>query len=453
MQTSRNPLSVGLLGLALITGMVGTMLACGGGDAPAPKADGDAKSRKADRAEKGEKPDKGSKAKGKAAKADAPKEPVPSLLVVQAQFGTSGGAPKPLPAKLTLLRYKDGEYHRESFVDPDANVFHKAIAWRKGILTIGAERAPKKAHLKHWTRKGDSWEGEVLWEIGWEGAKFNRLRDLEIADVTGDGKENLVIATHDKGVVAVGTEAGGKWTFAQMDERPDTFVHEIEIGDVDGDGKAEFYATPSARNKASGESQPGSVWRYDYDGKTFKGSPVVDYKESHAKEILVTDLDGDGTDELYIVREGHTVKEGGKTKLVDPVKIERYTKSGGAWKSEVFATLDDHQCRFLLPGDVDGDGKTELIAAGFKSGLWLLDADNGTAKKTLIDANSGGFEHATHVADLDRDGKLEIYVAADEQKEFRQYKWNGTTFAKYFVGDIGPAKNSHITWNIQDGVF
>ena len=42
----------------------------------------------------------------------------------------------------------------------------------------------------------------------------------------------------------------------EIDEKPDTFVHEIEIGDIDGDGKLEFFATPSDRNSASG-SQAG----------------------------------------------------------------------------------------------------------------------------------------------------------------------------------------------------
>ena len=375
--------------------------------------------------------------------------PSPALIMVQAWFKMEGGKPLPQPAKMTIVRYNDGDWDSEVILDEDSNVFHKAMPWRDGILTIGA----MGALLKHWTKVGGEWKAETLWEQSW-GGKFDRLRDVEIGDLDGDGVDELALATHDQGVVAVGTEKEGEWTFAEFDQKADTFVHEVEIGDVDGDGRQEFYVTPSDRNRASGESQPGGVNRYDVqaDG-SYKSSVVVHWAASHAKEILVTDVDADGTDELYIVREAHTEKdESGKVKIIDPVAIVRMERDDdGNWSEHIATTLDDKQCRFLLSGDVDGDGKLELIAAGMDSGLWLLESKgDGTFDNVLIDKNSGGFEHATHVADLDGDGKLEIYVAADKQKELRQYKWNGESFSRYYIDDID---QSHITWNIQDGTF
>jgi len=386
-----------------------------------------------------------------------PTEPTPTLLVTQAQFAMVGGKPKPQPAKLSLLHLVDGAFVREDIEDPDANVFHKAMAFDGGILTIGAEAAPKPATLKLWRKADGAWSAQTLWSRAWDGARFNRLRDIEIGDVDGDGQDELVIATHDRGVVAVGNpkaDASG-WDFVEMDEVADTFVHEIEIGDVDGDGAKEFYATPSERNKASGASQPGEVVRYvKQDDGTYKRELVASYEDSHAKEILVADVDGDGTDELYVVREGHVVKEGGSTKRVDPVRILRYAPGKDGWEGTVVATLDDDQCRFLLAADVDHDGQTELVAAGMKSGLWRLErGEDGQFKTLLIDKDSGGFEHAVHAADLDGDGKTELYVAADSQKAFRRYVWNGTDFDRTEMLPIGPSERSHITWNLQDGTF
>src|SRR5262249_57357482 len=96
------------------------------------------------------------------------------------------------------------------------------------------------------------------------GDKCDRLRDIEQGDVDGDGKPDLVIATHDQGVIAVVHPEQG-WRVEEVDRSPDTFVHEIEIGDVDGDGTAEFFATPSKPNKLE-EEQPRAGRMYKHGG-------------------------------------------------------------------------------------------------------------------------------------------------------------------------------------------
>ncbi len=393
--------------------------------------------------------------------AEPPAEPLPapkcaakapaaanSLLMVQAWFDMQNGKPMPQPAKMLIWRSGESGWTSEEVLDEGSNVFHKAVVWRQGVLTIGAMGAA----LKHWKKEGDVWTSTTLFEKSW-GGKFDRLRDLEIGDVNGDGKDDLVLATHDQGVVAVGSESDdGKWTFVEMDQAADRFVHEIEIGDVDGDGKNEFYATPSDRNRASMESQPGGVVRYDWDGTTYVRSSVAQWDVSHAKEILVADIDGDCTDELYAVREAHTKKDAaGAVQIIDPVRIFRVNKTADGWQQTDVASIDDKQMRFIVPGDVDGDGRMDLVAASMKKGLFVMRLQAGNVfKAELIDADSGGFEHATHVADLDGDGKIEIYVAADKQSKLNQYKWNGTKFDKATIGEI---PKRHLTWNLQDGVL
>ncbi len=380
----------------------------------------------------------------------APEGPVPTVIVSQAWFKKDGGKPTPQPAKLVLYRQGDGEWFEETLLDPESNVFHKGVPWRGGILTI----AGSAAIIKHWTRGADgAWAGKELWRQSW-GGKFDRFRDVEFGDFDGDGKEEMALATHDQGVVAVGKEnADGTWTFAEYDKTPDIFVHEVEVGDLEGDGKLEFYVTPSERNKASGASQPGGVARYDLqaDG-TFKKTQVVWWEESHAKEILVEDMDGDGKDELYVVKEGHVVKEGDKKVLKDPVSIVRMAPAGDKWSETLVAKLaDDPQTRFLTSGDVDGDGQREFVAAGMETGLFVLQpAGDGTFTAESVDKQSGGFEHATHVADLDGDGKLEIYVASDRQRQLRRYQWTGTEWKRDKIADF---PLDHLTWYVQDGKF
>jgi hypothetical protein len=374
----------------------------------------------------------------------------PALILAQAQFVKVDGKPKPGPALLTIWEKDGGEWKSYKLEDPDSNVFHKVYPYQGSLLTIGAE----KAFLKRWKIEGGAWKSEGLWNPKWEG-KFNRIRDLEIGDVNGDGQDDFVMATHDVGVIGVAsTGADGKVSVVELDKAPDTFVHEVEIGDIDGDKKNEFFVTPSGRNQSSGKSQPGAIRMYKWDGTTYKATVVDDLGNSHAKEILAHDMDGDGKAELFGVIEAETeVGPDGKAKIVKPVEIRQYTlKKDGTFTHTVIATIQDKQCRFLVPGDFDGDGKKELVAAAMKTGIWWITPGKEGWTSTNIETSSSGFEHAAYAADLDGNGQLELYVAADEQRELRVYTWDSATkaFTRALVGKI-PLDT--ITWNITAGTF
>ena len=365
--------------------------------------------------------------------------PYPSLLLSQAWFWTDEkNNSHPGPARLEIWRQTPSGWSKTRLEDESSNVFHKAIPYQDGILTIGAE----KAMLKKWTHSKGTWSSELLWEHSW-GGKFDRLRDIEVGDVNGDNKEDLVIATHDQGVVAVYHD---KDNIIEMDLKADTFVHEIEIGDVDGDGKKEFFATPSARNSAK-HSQGGSVVMYKWNGKKYIRSVIAAIDKTHAKEILIADMDANGIDELYVVKEA--VKIGNA--IITPVQIVRYIFERGEWKSRMIHSIQDTQTRFLLSGDWDGDGVLDMVAASMKTGLWFIKRDaQDNWSSQLIDANSSGFEHSAYGADLDKDGVLELYVAADDQLSLNQYIYKDGVFEKEKLGDIPP---NTFTWNIISGSF
>lgn len=384
--------------------------------------------------------------------------PWPALLMTQAQFidvvGPDGkSSPKPGPAKLVIIRKTDSGWQEVVLEDPMSNVFHKALPYQAdgeepGILTIGANQAA----LKIWRyTAGEGWQETMLWNPVF-GGKWDRLRDIEIGDVTGDGVDELVIATHDQGVIAVAMRADGAWTIEEMSRTPSTFVHEVEIGDVDGDGLNEFFTTPSEPNRASGHSQLGHVHMYKWNGTGFDQSVVDEFEGSHAKEILAADMNGDGTSELFSVMEAETTKKGTEATVVVPVQIKRYHfAADGEITTEVVATLQDRQCRFLCAGDVNGDGRQDLVAAAMKSGLWVFwQGEDGGFTAEQVDADSSGFEHTTYLTDLDGDGLLEIYVAADDQHEVRSYVYQDGAFKRSLLVTI-PA--DHITWNLASGTF
>jgi len=373
------------------------------------------------------------------AKAPAAEPMANGLLLSLAVLESGPSGPVPQPARLGIITYDGTAWSYRFIEDKDSNVFHKAMVFAPeggdaGILTAGGTRAM----VKLWSKDGSS---KTLWEKDF-GGKFSRMRDLEVADVNGDGFTDIVVATHDQGVVAVlYGDAGGGFTVSEIDAEPNTFVHEVEVGDLDGDGVLEIYATPSLPNKLDGTPQPGFVTRYVPalgEGRTV----VADLGDRHAKEILVDDVDGDGTDELYVSVEAVA---GGR------VEILRFDADTDPTGGMLITSLGDTLTRFLTAGDVDGDGVKEMVAAANKSGLWLLrPGEDPRAEWSIssIDRNSGGFEHASILTDLDGDGIDELYVANDDDGEINRYVWVDGEPQRELLYTY-PEGLSGFTWNIM----
>jgi hypothetical protein len=372
-------------------------------------------------------------------------EPAPrGLMLSLAQFEIEDGkaTTRPGPARLEILVRHGDRWDLIAIEDPESNVFHKAMAYapegeEPGILTFAGQAAA----VKLWRKTGDGFESQTLWRKDF-GGKFSRMREAEIGNLFGEGAGDIAVATHDQGVVAVvRQESAGAWEVLELDPQDEPFVHEIEIGDLDSDGVPEVYATPSEPNRLDGTAQRGTVVRY-VPARGTESTVVADLGDRHAKEILVDDMDGDGRQELYVSVEA--MRKGGE------VEIRRYDAGAAPTGGVVIARLRDRMCRFLTTGDVDGDGSREMVAAAFRSGLWLLRpaaAADEPWTVTSIDRGSSGFEHAAVLTDLDGDGIDELYVASDDQGEVRRYDWKDGGFEKEVL-HTRPVKGSVFTWNL-----
>ena len=108
-----------------------------------------------------------------------------------------------------------------------------------------------------------------------------------------------------------------------------------------------------------------------------------------------------------------------------------------------FVDLEQRQFRETLNPkcyvDIDSaDGKRMCRQAGV-----------GTCLKCgMIDYDSGGFEHAAILTDLDGDGVEELYVASDKHGEIRRYVWNKGKPVREVIHSHGEEFNG-FTWNLM----
>ena len=146
-----------------------------------------------------------------------------ALVLALAQFAEKpgkDGMPQPLPAGLEfLVQQDDGSWQLTTADDPESNVFHKAMAYDHAGSTKLLTAGGTEAVLKLWSPGPDGQlQSETVWKQDF-GGKFSRMRDVEVADLYGDGQASMAVATHDQGVVAVvHADASGGFTVQKMDE-------------------------------------------------------------------------------------------------------------------------------------------------------------------------------------------------------------------------------------------
>jgi hypothetical protein len=343
---------------------------------------------------------------------------------------------------------RKGEPKTKGYEQLGGNVFHKAMWYEPpfgepGILTISANMPS----VKLWRRSGDGWEGETLFQ-GIVGGEEHRFRDIEAGDVDGDGVDELVLATHDRGGVYVleQTSSGIEALRIHSTDEP-YFVHEIELGDVDGDGVLEIFSTPSEPNKLDGSKQMGEVLMHDFVDGQYVESVVENSADTHAKEILAADVDGDGQVELYSAMEAEGI--GGAVKA--NAEIRRYDFVDGEVRMSVVTELPGEMCRFLNVGDTDGDGARELIAATAEDGVIKVVPTADGWETSLIASGlfTSGFEHATCVFDIDGDGDDEVFTADDKNRHVYQWTWDPAR-SKYGKQELwkSPDRATFFTWGI-----
>ncbi len=280
-----------------------------------------------------------------------------------------------------------------------------------------------------------------------------------LGDVDGDGKLEVVVGSTESGIgntdnyvyVFNGEDGSVEWKISTGNQ----VWSSPAIGDVDGDGKLEVVIGSDDRKVYAINGKDGSIsWSYQTGGLV-RSSPSLG------------DLDGDGTLEVvigcydYKVYAIKSTPSGEKIVWQGLAGTDFYRMKSFPLVSELwnYPTGDDITSSSAL-GDIDEDGKLEVIIGSHDDKVYALNSEDGTELWNYATGSSISCSPA--LGDIDGDGKLEVVVGSDDNYLYALNGENGNLIWQFdtqsdvdsspALGDVdGDGKLEVIFGNTYDG--
>jgi FG-GAP-like repeat/IPT/TIG domain/Secretion system C-terminal sorting domain len=232
------------------------------------------------------------------------------------------------------------------------------------------------------------------------------------ADFNGDGKVDLFVARGSSSfnTVLPNTSTGGSLSFGRPVQVANSGTDEegAAAGDLDGDGKPDIVVT----NGIGAASI--SIYRNTSTASTISFAPRVDLPVVGGPySVTIGDLDGDGKSDIVIANNG-----------ANQVSFYRNTSVAGSLSFAARLDITVGSSPFgIAIGDLDGDGKPDLVVNGEGpiDSLYVLQNNSSPGQlafgSPLNIGYTGGFNAV--IGDFDGDGKSDIAVAASGIQIYR----------------------------------
>ncbi len=238
------------------------------------------------------------------------------------------------------------------------------------------------------------------------------------ADLDGDGKPDLIAAGINPDNISIFRNKSTPGNISFSDSIPLPVGHgpwSASIGDLDGDGKPDLVVAAIYANSLTifrNTSTPGSI---SFGPGKDLGTGVF------PRQVVIADLNGDGKNDLAAANSG-SISTSSNT-----ISVFKNTSIGS---TITFDNKVDLQAgtnpKAIAAGDLDGDGKPELVVANSDDASVSVFPNNNTGSdisfSSKIDYAAGKLPCDIAIGDVDGDGKPDLAVANQSSGTISVYK-------------------------------